>query len=90
VKIHPEWMEAKLVAHGVVKEGEFYISSQLDPRFGESPVIVVLKQVAPGDVATFLKELNGVLNKHEFLKAVVIFDKFEYTGNGKLKRLKFE
>jgi O-succinylbenzoic acid--CoA ligase len=89
LKIHPEQIETRLIGDGLLKEGEFYISSQTNEQFGESPVIVMLKQQAPVALAAFLKKINGLLNKHEAVKAVVILDKFEYTDNGKLKRQKF-
>lgn len=89
LKLHPEQIEIKLIASGLLKEGDFYISSQSDAQFGETPVIVMLTNHAPGNVAAFLERINGLLNKYEAVKAVFIFDKFEYTDNGKLKRQKF-
>jgi O-succinylbenzoic acid--CoA ligase len=89
IKLYPEEMEMKLVTAGVLNDSAFYISAQPDPQFGQSPVIVLLKEQAPVDVAAFLKRVNGLLNKHELVKAVIFLDKFEYTDNGKLKRQKF-
>jgi O-succinylbenzoic acid--CoA ligase len=89
IKLYPEEIEMKLVTAGVLKASGFYISGQPDPQFGQSPVIVLLKEHAPVDVAAFLKRVNGLLNKHELVKAVIFLDKFEYTDNGKLKRQKF-
>jgi O-succinylbenzoic acid--CoA ligase len=89
VKLHPELMEEKLISLGVLQPDTFYISSQAHEQFGQSPVIVMLKEVEPQNSARFLERINGLLNKREAVKAVIIFDKFEYTDSGKLKREKF-
>lgn len=89
VKLHPEVMEEKLISLGELQPDTFYISSQSNEQFGQSPVIVMLKEVEPKNTAGFLDKINGLLNKHEAVKAVIIFDKFEYTNSGKLKREKF-
>jgi len=89
VKIYPEEIEKTLLEAGVLKQQDFYITSQSSHQFGESPVIVMLNVNTPGDTDTFLKNVNGLLKKHEIVKAIYIIDKFEYTDTGKLKRIRF-
>lgn len=88
VKLHPEEMEKILIQAQILPSGGFYITSQPDEKFGESPVIVLLTEHTPADVAAFLTKVNGLLKKHEHVKAIHIFNKFEYTDSGKLKRTK--
>ncbi len=88
VKLHPEEMEKVLVEAQILPQGSFYITSQPDEKFGESPVLIVLKELAPTHLDPFLSSVNGLLKKHEVVKAIYIFDKFEYTASGKLKRSK--
>lgn len=89
VKLYPESLERKIVDSGMLKQEEFYISSQQDEAFGQIPVIVMLKASNIGDVVALLQRINGLLNKYEMVKHVVFLDKFEYTPTGKLRRLRF-
>lgn len=89
IKLYAEEMEKKLIQLGLLEENSFYIGSQKDNIFGQVPVIVMLKEKEPSDMATFLPTINGLLKKHEAVKHVVFFDKFEYTETGKLIRQKF-
>lgn len=88
-KIFAEALERKILDAGLLREGTFYISRQKEAIFGEVPVIVMLNGVNELDVATLLPRINELLNKHEFVKQIVFFDKFERTETGKLKRLTF-
>ena len=89
IKLYAEELEKKIVQAGILDVQRFYISSKADPVFGQSPVIVLLKGGHEKDTAALLTRINGVLNKHESIKHVVFFDKFDFTETGKLKRLKF-
>lgn len=89
IKIYSEELEHKIVRFGLLKENSFYITSLRDAVFGQVPVIAMLNAPHNMDVAAFLTKLNEVLNKHEHVKHVYFFDKFELTPTGKLKRKKF-
>lgn len=89
IKLYAEELEHTIVRSGILKEGTFYITSSKDEVFGEIPVIVVLKDEWNGNMAALLTDINGLLNKHEHVKHVHFFDKFELTPTGKLKRQKF-
>jgi O-succinylbenzoic acid--CoA ligase len=89
IKIYAEQLECSIIQSQVLNENTFYITSGKDEIFGEVPVIVLLKDEWKGDMATLLTKINGLLNKHEHVKHVHIFDKFELTPTEKLKRKKF-
>jgi len=89
IKIYAEELEHKIIQSGLLKENTFYITSIKDEQFGESPVIVMLKEGVKDDMAVLLTQVNGLLNKHEHVKHVHILDKFELTITGKLKRQRF-
>ena len=89
IKIYAEELEKKLLIACLLKEGSFYISAQQDNIFGQVPVIVMLKELNPVDMAVLLPKINRLLNKHEVVKHVVFLDKFECTETGKIKRSTF-
>ena len=89
IKLYAEEIEKKLLKAELLKEGTFYISSHQDNIFGQVPVIVLLNATIDIEVAELLTTINQLLNKHELIKHVLFFDKFEYTKTGKLKRARF-
>lgn len=88
LKISPEDLEHRIVESGLLHEGDFYITAVKDSVFGEVPALVVLKGIKVDP--DLLSAINGLLNKHHSVKHIVIIDKFEYTGTGKLIRKKID
>ncbi len=89
IKLQAEVLEKKILDTGLLVEGKFYITSQKDAKFGQVPVIVLLKQEEEKPMAELLTSINRMLNKHETVKHIIFIDKFDYTGTGKLIRSKF-
>ena len=84
VKLYPENIEKKIINAGLMKEGEFYITSFKDELFQQVPGMITVFPIYEA-----LKiSINQLLNKHEKIKYWIIKNQFEYTDNGKLRREK--
>jgi O-succinylbenzoic acid--CoA ligase len=84
LKLHPELIEAKIRALPEWSSLQFFISKINDDRFGERPLLVVLKEndinIPP------LETLLAVLGKNEMPNAIAQVPNFIITNSGKLNR----
>ena len=84
VKLYPENIEKKIINAGLMKEGEFYITSFKDELFQQAPGLLSITPISEN-----LKvSVNQLLDKHEKIKYWILKNQFEYTDTGKLRREK--
>jgi len=83
IKIHPEEIEQKL--HSIIK-CPFFITSLPDERTGEKLVLAVEGSVFSDKNKEELAEYIGTLQKLQHPKAILLFEQFARTENGKIKR----
>ena len=84
IKIHPELLENSLQE---IFHFPFYFTKEFDERFGEVLILVILKSNELSDVEILEKCKKQIDNKFHIPKKIKRLDKFEYTQNGKIKRL---
>ncbi|MGK0280074.1 MAG: O-succinylbenzoic acid--CoA ligase, partial [Litorivivens sp.] len=86
IKLHPEHIEQKIA--GLLLR-RYYISSILNPQFGERPVLIIEgealeEQAEDALFETFASELTSI----EMPIRIEYIDQFEQTATGKIKRRK--
>lgn len=88
VKIFPE-SDEKLIEH-LFKNQWYYLSSKKNERWGEELVLVVEdEQWSIENQEKILHQIEKILPKYHAPKSIIFIDKFDETGNGKIKRKKF-
>jgi O-succinylbenzoic acid--CoA ligase len=83
VKIHPEEIEQKLQYH---IQPAFFCGALPDVRTGEKLVLAIeMENLSNKDKQELIQVLSG-LDKLKRPKSILLFDRFERTGTGKIKR----
>jgi O-succinylbenzoic acid--CoA ligase len=84
IKIHPELLEKEL-------EGkfnfQFYFSKAVDASFGEILILNILTNNMLSDIQILELCKTEIQNKYQIPKIIIRHDHFEYTENGKIKRV---
>lgn len=84
VKIHPEVVERK-IADGF--RGDFFVTGREDAETGEHVAVVLAMNAGYTTDFEKLQEALFALDPFELPREILLADKFEYAGNGKLKRV---
>ena len=84
IKIHPELLEKEL-------DGKFnfpfYFSKAVDASFGEILILNILTNNILNDIQIIELCKTEIQNKYQIPKIIIRHDHFEYTDNGKIKRI---
>lgn len=85
IKVYPEEIEKKIAYSGEICS-PFYITKRAHAKWGEIPVLVI-KSIDKLDFQHIKTEIRNVLSKAERPKEILVTDKIESTGNGKIRRI---
>lgn len=84
IKIHPELLENSLQE---IFHFPFYFTKEKDERLGEILILVILTSNEKSDAEILEQCKKQIKNKYHFPKKIKRLNTFEYTQNGKIKRL---
>ncbi len=84
IKIHPELLEASLQDSFMFP---FYFSKENDNHFGEILVLNILKENELSDIEILALYKLEIKNKFFLPKKIKRLEAFEYTQNGKIRRI---
>lgn len=85
IKVYPEEIEQK-IAYLCNIGSQFYITKRAHAKWGEIPVLVI-KTTDELDIQDIATEIRNVLSKAERPKEILVTDKIETIGNGKIRRI---
>lgn len=85
IKVYPEEIEQKITYLCNIGS-PFYITKRAHAKWGEIPVLVI-KSADELDIQDIKTEIKNVLSKAERPKEILVTDKIESTGNGKIRRI---